>query len=172
MGKNKEQQWEYERFQFINQLNYKSLSVNYIDNIVYLSPCPQAPLKQHAFLTNFEVDKKNVKAICTQGRMRWEIENEGFNSQKNAGLGRTHKYARKDLNKSKNYYLLLQIGHMISQLVEKLLSFKVLLRQSGKTDKSLFEDTFSDLKSPISFLEVYRPWYNTKQLRYTFSFCC
>ena len=43
-------------------------------------------------------------------RLRWEIENEGFNLE--------HAYSTKN-RRIKNYYLLLQIAHLILQLMEK-----------------------------------------------------
>ena len=82
-------------------------------------------MERHVHLTNLKVNNGNVAQISLEGRMRWKIENEGFNCQKNHGYGLGHKYARKDLNTIKNYYLLMQIGHMISQLVERLNSFKI-----------------------------------------------
>jgi len=52
------------------------------------------------------------------GRLRWKIENEGFNMQKNGGYNLEHPYS-KDEVAMKNFYLLLQIAHIISQLIEK-----------------------------------------------------
>jgi len=49
------------------------------------------------------------------GRLRWKIENEGFNSQKNGGYNLEHVYSET----GKFYYLLLQIAHTINQLMEK-----------------------------------------------------
>ena len=52
------------------------------------------------------------------GRLRWKIENEGFNVQKNGGYNLEHAYSR-DPNARKIFYLLLQIAHLIFQLIEK-----------------------------------------------------
>ena len=49
--------------------------------------------------------------------MRWKIENEGFNTQKKHGYGLEHPYSRK-YQGVKNHYYLLQIGHMIAQIME------------------------------------------------------
>ena len=51
------------------------------------------------------------------GRKRWKIENEGFNTQKNYGYYLEHQYS-KDYQGMKNHYYLIQIGHMISQVME------------------------------------------------------
>jgi hypothetical protein len=52
------------------------------------------------------------------GRVRWKIENEGFNVQKNGGFALAHAYSQ-DETAGKIFYFLLQIAHMIFQLVEK-----------------------------------------------------
>ncbi len=47
-----------------------------------------------------------------------KIENEGFNVQKNRGFNLEHAYTR-DATASKVFYFLLQIAHLIAQLIEK-----------------------------------------------------
>lgn len=71
-----------------------------------------------AWLTDWEVTADNVIEIAEQGgRNRWKIENEGFNTQKNGGYELEHVYgADEDLLRS--FYYLLQIAHLILQLVE------------------------------------------------------
>ena len=49
--------------------------------------------------------------------MRWKIENEGFNTQKRQGYNLEHQYSR-NYQALKNHYYLIQIGHMIGQLME------------------------------------------------------
>ena len=51
------------------------------------------------------------------GRQRWKIENEGLNSQKNYGYFLEHLFS-KDYQALKNHYYLMQIGLMISQVME------------------------------------------------------
>jgi hypothetical protein len=51
------------------------------------------------------------------GRIRWKIENEGFNVQKNGGFNLEHAYTH-DPVASKIFYFLLQIAHLLAQLVE------------------------------------------------------
>ena len=52
------------------------------------------------------------------GRQRWTIENEGFNTQKNGGYGLEHAFSENNVAQ-KNFYLLMQIGHIFNQLMEK-----------------------------------------------------
>jgi len=51
-------------------------------------------------------------------RLRWKIENEGFNIQKNRGYNLAHPYSQNETS-MKNFYLLLHIAHILSQLTEK-----------------------------------------------------
>ena len=70
------------------------------------------------YVTNIKTDKNNVQAVAFFGRLRWKIENEGFNTQKCSGYELSHKYSRNSYTALKNYYCLLQIAHAINQLVE------------------------------------------------------
>lgn len=70
------------------------------------------------WITTFKVSKNNVIDIANEGgRVRWKIENEGFNVQKNGGYGLEHAYTKNE-NAGKIFYFLLQIAHLIVQLVE------------------------------------------------------
>ncbi len=62
------------------------------------------------WITNFNLKSNNVIALANQGgRIRWKIENEGFNVQKNGGYDLEHAYTQ-DPTASKVFYLLLQIA--------------------------------------------------------------
>lgn len=73
--------------------------------------------KEFWFITNLPVRRKNLADTIGRGRMRWKIENEGFNTQKHQGYHLEHRYSR-NYNGYKNHYYLIQIGHMIAQLME------------------------------------------------------
>lgn len=82
-----------------------------------------------AWLTNFSIHPDTVAELANQGaRCRWKIENEGFNIQKNGGFNLEHAYSTKR-RQMHNWYLLLQISHLILQLVER----GSLLRQNAQT---------------------------------------
>jgi len=91
-----------------------------------------------AWLTNVTVTRETVVAIGQHGgRDRWTIENSGFNAQKNGGYELEHVYgARGDLLEC--FYILLQIAHMILQLVEKGSLLRHVARQYGRTVVGLY----------------------------------
>ncbi len=71
------------------------------------------------WITNIKVTKSRVVDLANEGgRIRWKIENEGFNTQKNGGYGLEHGYT-KDANAAKIFYYLLQMAHIIEQLIRK-----------------------------------------------------
>jgi hypothetical protein len=57
-----------------------------------------------------------VEMAQETGRQRWKIENQGFNTQKKGGYNLEHGYGVTG-HAWKNYYLIIQIVHMIMQLV-------------------------------------------------------
>jgi len=68
--------------------------------------------------TSFPVTAANAQTLSQGGRLRWKIENEGFNTQKNGGYRLEHAYSQ-DWQAAQNLYLLMQLAHLISQLMAK-----------------------------------------------------
>ena len=73
--------------------------------------------KHFCFLTDLPITIKNRIQLLIDGRRRWAIENHGFNTQKNHGFFLEHLFSRNG-QAMKNHYLLIQIAHMISQLLD------------------------------------------------------
>ena len=83
-----------------------------------------------SWLTSLELSHETVVAIATRGgRQRWREENEGFNTQKNSGLNLEHAYSHTCWAA---YYFLLQIAHLMLQLVEKGSLLRRLAQEQGK----------------------------------------
>ncbi len=96
------------------------------------------------YVTNIIPSKDNVIALTSGGRLRWKIENEGFNTQKQGGYELKHKYCRKSYFGMKNCYNLLQIAHFINQLVEKGKVVVAILREYSKqTIKNIWSNLIS-----------------------------
>lgn len=96
--------------------------------------------------TNCTVTERTVVALAEHGgRLRWKVENEGFNVQKNGGYALEHAYSSNP-NSAKVFYLLLQAAHTIAQLLER-----------GSLLKHSFPRGFGSLKN-IAFrlLEAWR----------------
>lgn len=71
------------------------------------------------WVSNVLFKENNIVAAANEGgRLRWKIENEGFNVQKTGGYKLEHAYSN-DENGIKIYYLVLQIAHILVQLLDK-----------------------------------------------------
>jgi hypothetical protein len=94
--------------------------------------------REWSWVTNLEVGRETVVEVATKGgRHRWHIENQGFNVQKNSGLNLEHAYSHGAQWAA--YYFLLQIAHLILQLVEKGSLLLQLAQQQGqRTAVALF----------------------------------
>jgi len=116
-------------FHWVTHIDYHGHQLQWLECIETIDPHRGAEQSNHRFvhLTNLDVTAKTVCVLSATGRMRWKIENEGFNTQKNLGYGMQHKYARVNWQAAKNYYQCLQIGHLINQLTVLSTSFQPLL---------------------------------------------
>jgi len=74
----------------------------------------------HCFVwvTDIPITAKTSHPLAQEGgRQRWKTENEGFRTQKHGGFEMEHAYAKRP-NSAKNFYLLLQVAHILSQMFE------------------------------------------------------
>lgn len=75
------------------------------------------------WITNFTLLSTNTPTLANQaGRLRWKIENEGFNFQKHGGFALEHVFSH-DKTAHKIFYLLLQIALLFFQLMTKSTAF-------------------------------------------------
>src|SRR5262249_38959761 len=103
---------------------------------------PQAK-QTFVWLTDLRLDRNNVCAVANQGgRVRCNIENQGFNLQKNSGLNLEHAYST-DPDVMKCFYYLLQIAHLFLQMFE----MGSLLRHLAQSYKSTPVGLFGSLKN-------------------------
>lgn len=71
------------------------------------------------WVTHLAISAKTVACLANNGgRIRWKVENEGFNVQKNGGYGLEHAYTS-NATSAKIFYFLLQIAHMLAQLLDR-----------------------------------------------------
>lgn len=134
-----------QEFRWVNDLNYQD-SEGRSWRFAAVQ-CVETPLagaaKRFAWITDLPVSKKTVVEIATKGgRGRWKIENEGFNRQKNSGLNLEHVYSE-DPEKLADYYVLLQVAFVLTQLLER----GSLLRQLSAALGTSVRQVFGSLKN-------------------------
>jgi hypothetical protein len=112
-------------FRWMNDISYvDSQKCEHIVSVIECletSPDSEQACKTALFkwVTNLNVTHNNILTLTNQGgRLRWKIENEGFNTQKNGGYALEHAYT-KHPTAAKVFYYLLQIAHILAQLIEK-----------------------------------------------------
>lgn len=103
---------------------------------------------EYVYITDLPITNKNIKATIDVGRHRWKIENEGFNIQKNGTFDIGHLYSKNQVA-IKVHYLMVQIAHIIRQLLEKGLKgikeLKLKLKEISQQIKQQLISTITNL---------------------------
>ncbi len=98
-------------------------------------------------ITNLPTSKSTVIKLAAAGRLRWKIENEGFNEEKNNGYNMEHLYSRKSFNALQHYYQCMLIAHLLNQLLEHTCTIKdLLIRFKKLTLKYLWQQLMATMK--------------------------
>jgi hypothetical protein len=110
-------------------------------HLVHALLCEESGLQgtqTFAWVTDLRLSANNVCAVANQGgRVRWNIENQGFNIQKNSGLNLEHAYST-DPDVMKSFYYLLQIAHLFLQMFEMGSLLRRLAQDYAATPRQLF----------------------------------
>ena len=124
-------------YDFVTEIDYQGISLNY-------AHCAEHDGRIFDFLTNLSLTKKNISLTVFYGRRRWSIENRGFNAQKNHGYFIEHLFSH-NCRAMKNHYYLIQIAHMISQIMDAWKSLWENVKLSGEQKhKRMLESWKSD----------------------------
>jgi hypothetical protein len=96
------------------------------------------------YVTNIEPTAENIIELSAAGRLRWKIENEGFNTQKCGDYELEHKYCRNSYKGLQNYYTCLQIAHAVNQLLEGSKEVMEILKEHSKeTIRNIWQNLIS-----------------------------
>ena len=112
-----------QEFKWVTGLNYHGHLLHWLECVESVSPSnakmseAKPKITRFAHITNLPIRVSNIVGTSQTGRMRWKIENEGFNTLKNGGYGMEHQYARKSYTALKNYFQFMQMAHIIHQLM-------------------------------------------------------
>lgn len=93
------------------------------------------------WITDIEVNERNIEELIKAGRGRWKIENEGFNSQKN-GIYRIEHLNSRNTNAMKNHYLLTQTADILMQIYLAWNPLVKKIKQSIKNTSSRLLESF------------------------------
>ena len=130
-------------YEYVTKLEYQEEKVNIIKNI------DKDSKTEYMYMTDLPISDKNIESTIAIGRKRWKIENEGFNIQKNGTFDIGHLYS-KDTTAIKVHYLMIQIAHIIRQLLEKgvkeIKEIKLKLKEISQQIKKQLISTISNLQ--------------------------
>lgn len=110
-------------FQWVAKVDYQGHRLNWLSCEETLKPTKMTASDEvpkttrFVHLTDLSIHIGNIADTSQTGRLRWKIENEGFNTLKNGGYGMEHQYARKSYPALKNYFQFMQMAHIIHQLM-------------------------------------------------------
>ena len=159
-----------ERYRIYEDIRYKNHKLYVLETIVEKKErdTDKKEETRFVFISNIRAEKSTAHQLSNTARMRWKIENEGFNKQKNQDYALTHKFSRTSFTATKNYYQLLQIADMVHQLSFKLIAVKEFVKRYGLTIKALIQKILSYLSMPDIFdIELIEELLTKKQqLRY------
>jgi hypothetical protein len=117
---------------------------------------PDGTESEWSWVTSLEVRHETVVEVANNGgRERWRAENEGFNTQKNSGLNLEHAYSHTHWAA---YYFLLQIAHLLLQLVEKGSLLRRLAQEQGKRSAVELYGSLKNMAQRLLDSLRYRHW--------------
>ena len=103
--------------EFVNEIDYNGRKVNMLRFHEIQVKNGEEVRTDFQWLTSITITEKNAEKMAATGRLRWKIENQGFNRQKNWNGDITHACSW-NINALKNHYLLQQISDFVRQLYE------------------------------------------------------
>jgi len=148
-----DQSTEERHYCWVTGLTYRDYSLHWLEcreTIIQKNKKGESKTTHRIFthLTDLPINARNIVMTSQTGRLRWKIENEGFNSLKNEGYALEHKFSRVSYQASKNYYQFIQIAHLINQLMTLSTHFRksYLNTKNHPTFKSLWKSLIAAMQ--------------------------
>ena len=118
---------------WVTNLQHEGRSAHAIFCVETVTKEDQTTTTHYGWIATLRPSARNVVGLANEGgRQRWKIENQGFNDQKNGGFELGHGYGTMG-HAWQNWYYLLQLAHLLSQLLIKGDLFAKLLRHGAAT---------------------------------------
>ena len=129
-------------YEYVTKLDYQEEKVN----VIKYTDSKKGT--KFVYITDLSITNKNIEATINVGRKRWKIENEGFNIQKNGTFDIGHLYSKNQIA-IKVHYLMIQIAHILRQLLENGISsikeLKLKLKEISQKLKEQLISTITNL---------------------------
>ena len=140
--------------EYVNGVVYKARNINVLMEKEIKKKCGKEITKEFKWITNFGITKGNAEKLARAGRLRWKIENQGFNRQKH-WQGHMEHACSWNAQAQKNHYLMQQIADFMRQLYEYFYLKKNEIKKAQKNIPSDILKSFGELtKSEDIFKEL------------------
>jgi len=117
--------------EYINDIDYEGHKVNVLKYWEETVENGEVKVTTFQWITNITITQKNALKIVSAARIRWKIENQGFNRQKNWQADITHACSWNE-RALKNHYLMQQISDFMKQLYEYYVLKKLGIKKKQK----------------------------------------
>lgn len=113
------------RFRYANKILFNHADLNtsvnfleYWEATTWIDPKgrPQETRVHFSWVTDYEINDKNIMQIMRGGRARWKIENETFNTLKNQGYEFEHNFGHGNKNLSTVFGYLMFLSFLFDQI--------------------------------------------------------
>ena len=139
---------------YVNEMVYRARTINVLEQKETKIKSGKEITTEFKWITNFEVKKGNAQKLARAGRLRWKIENQGFNRQKR-WQGHLEHACSWNAQAQKNHYLMQQIADFMRQLYEYFYLKKNEIKKAQKNIPSDILKSFAELeKSEDIFPEL------------------
>jgi hypothetical protein len=103
------------RFRFLNQVPLNASNADLRVNFIEYWEIGAAKVQHFSWVTDLQVNKRNVFRLMQGGRARWKIENETFNTLKNQGYNFEHNYGHGTKNLSVVFATVMMLAFLVDQ---------------------------------------------------------
>ncbi len=132
---------------WVSELYYQSHMLTVMELKIEIN---EKESSEFQWVTNLRITGKTAWEFAKTGRKRWQIENEGFNIQKNYRYDVTHANSL-NYNAMKNHYLLTQIADIMLQLYESGVKG---LREIKRTIKNISSGLLASFAQQLTMEDI------------------
>lgn len=128
------QQGKTHRFRYMNHVPINDANSDlFVHFIEYWETNAKGKTQHFSWISDEVINEDNMMSIMRGGRARWKIENETFNTLKNAGYQFEHNFGHGNKNLSDNFAILMMLVFLIDQVQQISCDlFQRALKKTGR----------------------------------------
>ena len=91
-------------YAYLNEIEYSGRKFSWVEckETIFNRMGVKISYRHFVYITDVTQNQQNIIETADSGGLRWKIENEGFNTQKNRGYELEHKFSRKSFTAMQN----------------------------------------------------------------------